>query len=40
MAGIAWHFFDVIRLEIHFSSIQEEGGLRKDTLAVSPGLRW
>ncbi len=40
MAGVAWHFFDVIRLEIHFSSIQEEGGPRRDTLAVSPGLRW
>ncbi len=40
MAGLAWHFFDVIRLEIHFSTIQEEGGPRKDTLAVSPGLRW
>jgi len=40
LAGVAWHFFDVIRLEIHFSSIQEEGGPRKDTLAVSPGLRW
>lgn len=40
MAGIAWHFFGVIRLEVHFSTIREEGGPRNDTLSISPGLRW
>ncbi|MBN1939711.1 MAG: YaiO family outer membrane beta-barrel protein [Candidatus Aminicenantes bacterium] len=40
MAGLAWHFFGVIRLDVHFSTIQEEGGPRKDSLSISPGLRW
>jgi len=40
LSGLTWYLWDRIRLEFHFSRIEDANGPRRDTLFVTTGFRW
>ncbi len=40
LSGLTWYLWDRIRLEVHFSRIEDAGGPRRDTFFVTTGFRW
>lgn len=40
LSGLVWYLWDKIRLELHFSRIEDASGPRRDTFFVTTGYRW
>jgi YaiO family outer membrane protein len=40
LSGLAWYVLDKIRLEFHFSRIEDANGPRRNTFFVTTGYRW
>jgi YaiO family outer membrane protein len=40
LSGLVWYLWDKIRLELHFSRIEDANGLRRDTFFATTGFRW
>lgn len=40
LSGLVWYAWDKIRLELHFSRIEDASGLRRDTFFATTGFRW
>ncbi len=40
LSGLVWYLWDKIRLELHFSRIEDANGPRRDTFFATTGFRW
>lgn len=40
LSGLVWYLWDKIRLELHFSRIEDANGPQRDTYFVTTGYRW
>jgi YaiO family outer membrane protein len=40
LSGLVWYLWDKIRLELHFSRIEDVNGPRRDTFFATTGFRW
>jgi YaiO family outer membrane protein len=40
LSGLVWYLWDKIRVELHFSRIEDANGPRRDTFFITTGYRW
>jgi len=40
LSGLVWYLGEKVRLELHFSRIEDASGLRRDTFFAATGFRW
>ena len=40
LSGLVWYLWDKVRLELHYSRIEDAHGPRRDTFFVTTGYRW
>lgn len=40
LSGLVWYLWDKVRLELHFSRIEDANGPRRDTFFATTGFRW
>jgi YaiO family outer membrane protein len=40
LSGLTWYLWDKVRLELHFSRIEDANGPRRDTFFATTGFRW
>ncbi len=40
LSGLTWYLWDKVRLELHFSRIEDVNGPRRNTFFVATGYRW